>query len=62
MNGYIKIILFNHNNEIVNSYIFDGELFGMTTREIERERLFIDHSNDNCMEEQKALIKRNLEG
>ena len=62
MNGYIKIILFNHNNEIVNSYIFDGELFGMTTGEIERERLFIDHSNDNCMEKQKALIKRNIEG
>ncbi len=60
-NGYIKIIVFNHNNEIIDSYIFDGELFKMTNREIDRERIFIDHSNDNCMEKQKALIKEILE-
>jgi hypothetical protein len=59
--GYIKIIVFNHNNEIVNSYIFDGEIYHMTTKEINSERLFIDHKYDNCMEEQKTLIKRILE-
>lgn len=61
LDGYIKIIVFNHNNEITDSYIFDGELYKMTNKEVEKERIFIDHSNDNCMEKQKTLIKQILE-
>ena len=61
LDGYIKILIFNHNNEIIESYIFDGELYKMTNKEVEKERLFIDHSNDNCMEKQKTLIKQILE-
>ena len=61
LDGYIKIIVFNHNNEIIDSYIFDGELYKMTNKELEKERIFIDHNNDNCMEKQKTLIKQILE-
>lgn len=59
--GYIKLIIFNHNNEIVDGYIYDGDMFSMCTRDIEIERAFIDHQYDDCRERQQQLIKKRQE-
>lgn len=58
LDGYIKLIIFNHNNEIVDGFIFDGDMFGMCTRDIEKERVFLNHNLDDCEEKQKEEIKR----
>ena len=58
--GYIKILVFNHNNEIDMGYIFDEEFYKMNKNELNKEIMFIDHNNDNCMDKQKTLIKQRL--
>lgn len=55
--GFINIIVFNHNNEITNGYIFDGKLYKMSDFEMACIRVFINHKYDNCEEKQKQLIR-----
>ena len=54
--GILKIVLFNHNNEIVNGFIFDGNIYNMGMLELNKNRELIDHKYDNCLEEKKKLI------
>lgn len=55
--GKLNILVFNHNNQIVGGYNFDGEIKPMDDLELEVNREFIDHRYDNCREKQKQLIK-----
>ena len=56
-NNYLEIIIFNHNNEIIDGYKYDGHFEKINEKELEKKRLFINHSYDNCEEEKKELIK-----
>ncbi|MBQ9019006.1 MAG: hypothetical protein IJ097_01675 [Bacilli bacterium] len=60
-NNILEIVIFNHNNEIVNGYIYDGELYEMDNKYLNKKREFINHEYDGCMEKQKTLIKEILE-
>lgn len=53
----LEIIVFNHNNEIIDGYHFDGEIVPMNDEELNKKDLFIDHKYDNCIRKNKALIK-----
>jgi len=57
LDNKINIVVFNHNNEIINGYYFDGEIKPMDEIELEMNNNFIDHRYDNCCERQKQLIK-----
>lgn len=54
--GLIKILVFNHNNEIEKGYLYDGDLINMSNEELNNNRAFIDHSYDNQREEYKQKI------
>lgn len=54
---YLKILIFNHNNEIINGYYFEEIPFRMTDEELDKERVFINHKLDNNGLENKKLIK-----
>lgn len=57
----LEILIFNHNNEIDKGYIYDGELYEISDKCLNKRRCFINHDYDNCMEKQKTLIKEILE-
>ena len=42
----LEIIIFNHNNEIIDGYYFDGDINNMNKEEINYYREFINHSYD----------------
>ena len=51
--GYIKIIIFNHNNEIINAYYFDGtHTTPYTIEELQKERSYLKES--------KTLLNKNI--
>ena len=58
---YLKLIIFNHNNEIIDGYFFDGVLYKMTDNDLNKERLFINHDYDNNGLINKRLIKEFIE-
>ncbi len=55
--GYLEVLIFNHNNEIINGFYFDGEFRKMSELDLNKRRIFIDHTYDNCREESKRKIK-----
>lgn len=57
----LKILIFNHNNQIIDGYYFDGKIKVMNEEELLIEDTFIDHSYDNCSERNKQLIKKIME-
>ena len=54
---YLKILIFNHNNEIIDGYYFEKYLLRMSNEDLEKERLLLNHSYDNNGLENKKLIK-----
>ncbi len=54
---HLDIIIFNHNNEIIDGYQYDGQFEKMDDDELEKKRLFLDHTYDNCEDKAKQLIK-----
>lgn len=56
----LSIMIFNHNNEIIDGYIFDGNLKAMNDNELNSKRIFINHTYDDCEEKTKKLIKEIL--
>ena len=60
-NYLLKIIVFNHNNQIIDGYYFDGEIRPMDELELEVNDMFIDHRYDDCCEKNKQLIKEIIE-
>ena len=57
----LSIMIFNHNNEIIDGYSFDGSFSKMNEDKLEEKRIFIDKSYDNCEEKAKKLIKELLD-
>lgn len=55
--GSIDLMIFNHNNEIINGYYFDGEIKSMDEDDLLKKKAFIDHQYDNCAEKNKQLIQ-----
>lgn len=53
----LNILVFNHNNQIIDGYYFDGEIKPMDEKELELNDKFIDHRYDCCGEKNKQLIK-----
>jgi hypothetical protein len=56
----LDILVFNHNNQIIDGYYFDGEIKTMAEAEIKEKEIFLDHSLDNNGEKNKQLIKEIL--
>lgn len=56
----LEILIFNHNNEIIDGYYFDGEITTMSEEDLSKKDIFIDHKYDNCSEKNKTLIKELL--
>lgn len=54
---YLKLLIFNHNNEIIDGYFFDGDLTKLPECDLERERELINHDYDNNGLKNKQLIK-----
>ena len=59
--GKLTFLTFNHNNEIIDGYSYDGNLIKLSEGELDKTRLFIDHTYDNCGEKNKQLIKEIME-
>lgn len=59
-NGYIRLLVFNHNNEIVNGYYFDGKLENIDEESINNERLFLDRRFNNIGLGARKRIKNSL--
>ena len=57
---YLKLLIFNHNNEIIDGYFFDGELVKMFEDDLNKERQLINHDYDNNGLKNKQLIKEYL--
>ena len=60
-NDHLNIFIFNHNNEIIDGYVFDGEVRKMEEEQLKKSLIFIDHKYDNCQEKNKELLKEILE-
>ena len=43
----LSIIIFNHNNEIINGMYYDGAFINMSKKEIEDKRKYLNHKYDN---------------
>lgn len=56
-NYYLKFLIFNHNNEIIDGYFYDGELVKLPEIDLKKEKKYINHSYDNNGEKNKQLIK-----
>jgi len=56
--GYLNIIIFNHNNEIIDGYVFDGDIHKMSESKLDKKKIFINHELDNCREEKQKRIKK----
>lgn len=57
LDNKLALIIFNHSNEIIDGYYFDGNIIKMARDELDIKRRFIDHSCDGKGEEAKRLIK-----
>ena len=55
-NGRVKILVFNHNNEIVKGYLFDGEFSLMSEEELSDRRGLLNHQFDAQEEDYKKKI------
>lgn len=56
--GLLEIIVFNHNNEIIKGFTYDGTFREMSEQELDSKRVFIDHTYDDCAEKCKELIRK----
>lgn len=56
-NDQLEILVFNHNNQIIDGYYFDGDIKKMDEEDIKKKNFFIDHKYDDCGEKNKKLIK-----
>ncbi len=54
---YLKFLIFNHNNEIIDGYFYDGELVKLSEIDLNKERSYINHDYDNNGLKNKRLIK-----
>ena len=58
---HLEILIFNHNNKIVNGYYHDGEKhIPMTEDELNNRRIFIEHSYDNRGKEELERLTEYL--
>ena len=57
-NGLIKILVFNHDNQIVKGYYYDGNLSPMTDEELTEARSKLDPSLNGNAEKNRKLIKQ----
>ncbi len=60
-NDLLPILVFNHNNEIISGYYFDGNVYKMPKEDLEKSRMYLCHQYDNCAEKGKKLIKEIIE-
>ena len=57
----LKILVFNHNNEIISGYYLEESLEKMNDEELNNNRLFLDKRLNNNGLENKRLIKELME-
>ena len=55
-NNHLSILVFNHNNEIIDGYIFDGECRKMEENELCKMRSFLNPELNGNGEENKKFI------
>ncbi len=55
--GYLSILVFNHNNEIINGYYYDGEFHRMNQSDLDNNRVFLNPELNGNGEKNKELIK-----
>lgn len=48
LDGYLKVYVFNHDNEIVEGFYIKNNVKKMPEKEVERNNLLLDHSLNNC--------------
>ena len=54
--NYLSILVFNHNNQIINGYYFDGSTVLMDENELKKNRAFLDSSLNGNGEANKQFI------
>lgn len=60
LEDHLDIVIFNHNNEIIDGYRYNGKIEKMSKEELQTKRIFINHKYDNQEEEKKNIIKELL--
>lgn len=56
----LTILIFNHNNEIIDGYYMDSVFYKMNHDELDEKRAFLDQTFDHNEEENKKFIKNIL--
>lgn len=59
-NNKLEFLIFNHNNQIIDGYIFDGEMQKLNDRELDKRRIFINHSYDDRENEVRNEIIQSI--
>lgn len=54
--GKLDLLIFNHNNQILAGYYFDGEVKEMEEIDLVYRKAFLNRDLDNCAEQQKKQI------
>ena len=53
----LSFLIFNHNNQIINGYYFDGNVVKMDQDDLDKRRIYIDRKLDNNGIYKRKLIK-----
>lgn len=59
-NNQLSILVFNHNNEIIRGYTFDGELHKMSEKIIQKKRKSLSHKYNDQEKLYKKKILENI--
>lgn len=59
--NYLELLIFNHDNEIVKGYFFNGEFFKMKDLELDYRRLFLNQKYNGQEKVYKMKIRETLD-
>ena len=59
--GRLSFLTFNHNNEIISGYYYNGVLYPMDDKELDLRRVFLNRGLDGMGRKNKLLIKKMYE-
>ena len=54
----LKILVFNHSNEIINGYYYDGKFYKLSEESLQKNRILLNKKLDNEGKEEVQLIKK----
>ena len=55
--GLLSFLTFNHNNEIIDGYWYDGSFYHMNEEDLQKKRIYLDHSLDGNGVQNRQFIK-----